>query len=53
MFCGQVFLGDIVGRSVEESTDGVCVQGLLVNDLRFADDIALITNSSEVQDLTN
>ena len=52
----NVFLEEIVSRSVEESTDGFCVQGLLVNNLRyrFADDIALIAdNNSELQDLTN
>ena len=50
----NVFLEVIVSRSVEESTAGVCVQGLLVNNLPFADDIALITdNSSDLQDLTN
>ena len=50
----NVFLEEIISRSVEESTAGVCVQGLLVNNLRFADDFALITdNSSDLQDLTN
>ncbi|KAK2552755.1 putative RNA-directed DNA polymerase from transposon BS [Acropora cervicornis] len=47
---------EIVSRSVEESTGGFCVQGLLVNNLRyrFPDDIALIAgNNSELQDLTN
>ena len=50
----SAFLEEIVSRKVEELTGGVCVQGLLVNNLRFADDIALITdNSNELQDLTN
>ena len=50
----SVFLEEIVSRKVEELTGGVCVQGLLVNNLRFADDIALTTNNSnELQDLTN
>ena len=40
----NVFLEEIVSRKVEELTGGVCVQGLLVNNLRFADDIALITD---------
>ena len=45
---------EIVSRSVEESTGGVCVQGLLLNNLRFADDIAVITNNnSDQQDLGN
>ena len=44
-------LGEIVSRTVEV-TGGVCVQGLLGNNLRFADDDALITdNSNEIQDL--
>ena len=50
----NVFLQEIGSRKVEELTGGVCVQGLLVNNLRFADDIALITNNSNaLQDLTN
>ena len=50
----NVFLEEIVSRKVEELTGGVCVQGLLADNLRFADDIALITdNSNELQDLTN
>ena len=50
----NVFLEGIGSKKVEELTGGVCVQGLLVNNLRFADDIALITdNSNELQDLTN
>ena len=51
----NVFLEEIVSRTVEEFTGGVCVQGgLLVNNLRFNDDIVLITdNSNELQDLTN
>ena len=50
----SVFLEEIVSRKVEELTGGVCVQGLLVNNLRFGDDIALITdNSNELEDLTN
>ena len=55
MFClFNVFLEEVVSRTVEEFTGGVSVQGLLVNNLQFADDIALITdNSSELQDLTN
>ena len=47
-------LSEIVSRTVEELTVGVCVQGLLVSNLRFADDIALKTDhSNELQDLTN
>ena len=47
-------LSEIVSRTVEELTGGVCVQGLLVSNLRFADDIAFKTdNSNELQDLTN
>ena len=47
----NVFLEEIVSRTVEV-TGGVSVQGLLVNNLRFADDVALITdNSNELQDL--
>lgn len=38
----KVFLEKIVSRTVEELTGGFCVQGLLVNILPFADDIALI-----------
>ena len=50
----NVFLEETGSRKVEELTGGVCVQGLLVNNLRFADDIALTTdNSNELQDLTN
>ena len=50
----NVFLEEIGSRKVEELTGGVCVQGLLVNNLRFADVIALTTNNSnELQDLTN
>ena len=50
----NVFLEEIVSRTVEELTGGVCVQGLLVNKLRFADDIALITDkSNELKLLTN
>ena len=50
----NVFLEEIGSRTVEELTGGVGVQGLLVNNLRFADDIALITNNSNaLQDLTN
>ena len=54
MFCRQVFsmpLEEIVSRTVEV-TGGVCVQGLLGNNLQFADDVALITdNSNELQNL--
>ena len=47
----NVFLEEIVSRTVEV-TGGVSVQGLLVNNLRFADDVVLITdNSNELQDL--
>ena len=42
----NVFLEGIGSKKVEELTGGVCVQGLLVNNLRFADDIALITDNS-------
>ena len=50
----NVFLEEIVSRTVKELTGGVCVQGLLVNNLRFADDIALITDeSNELKLLTN
>ena len=50
----NVFLEEIVSTTVEELTGGVCVQGLLVNNLRFADDIALITDeSNELKLLTN
>ena len=36
----NVFLEEIVSRTVEEFADGVCVQGLLVmNNLRSTDDI--------------
>ena len=50
----NVFLQEIVSTTVEELTGGVCVQGLLVNNLRFADDIALITDeSNELKLLTN
>ena len=41
----NVFSEEIVSRSVEESTGGVCVQGLLVNNLRFPDDIDLIADN--------
>ena len=50
----NVFLEEIVSTTVEELAGGVCVQGLLVNNLRFADDIALITDeSNELKLLTN
>ena len=50
----NVSLEEIGSRKVEESTGGVFVQGLLVNNLRFVDDTALTTNNSnELQDLTN
>ena len=50
----SAFLEEIVSRKIKELTGGVCVQGLLADNLRFADDIALITdNSNELQDLTN
>ena len=50
----NVFLEEIVSTTVEELTGGVCVQGLLVNNLRFTDDIALITDeSNELKLLTN
>ena len=39
----NVFLEEIGSRKVQELTGGICVQGLLVNNLRFADDIALTT----------
>jgi len=50
----SVFLEEIVSRTVEQLTGGVCFQGLLVNNLRFADDIALITDkSNELKLLTD
>ena len=49
----NVFLEKIVSRTVEELTGGFCVQGLLVNNLRFADDIALIKDKcNELKFLT-
>ena len=49
----KVFLEKIVSRTVEELTGGFCVQGLLVNNLRFADDIALIKDKcNELKFLT-
>ena len=49
----NVFLEKIVSRTVEELIGGFCVQGLLVNNLRFADDIALIKDkSNELKVLT-
>ena len=39
----NVFLEEIGSRKVQELTGGICVHGLLVNNLRFADDIALTT----------
>ena len=50
----NVFLEETVSRRVKELIGGVCVQGLQVNNLRFADDIALITDeSNELKLLTN
>ena len=50
----NVFLEETVSRTVKELIGGVCVQGLQVNNLRFADDIALITDeSNELKLLTN
>ena len=50
----SVFLEETVSRTVKELIGGVCVQGLQVNNLRFADDIALITDeSNELKLLTN
>ena len=49
----QCLSGEDISRTVEELTGGFCVQGLLVNNLRFADDIALITDkSNELKVLT-
>ena len=48
------FLEETVSRRVKELIGGVCVQGLQVNNLRFADDIALITDeSNELKLVTN
>ena len=50
----HVFLEEIVSKTVEELTGNVYVQGLLVNNFRFADDIALIPdNGNKLQGLTN
>ena len=49
----KVFLEKIVSRTVEELVGGFCVQGLLVNNLRFTDDIALIKDKcNELKFLT-